>query len=97
MRRLAAECLALARQTSDPLARISRLDMAQKWIDLAELAEHDPWNGALRRRIVQAAIGHKLRDLYAISPDVPHHMLTILMQLNVDQLASVEDNHIGVV
>jgi len=56
-RRLASECLALARQTSDPLARTSRLDMAQKWIDLAELSEHDPWNDALRRRVIQAAIG----------------------------------------
>ena len=53
-RRLASECLALARQTSDPLARTSRLDMAQKWIDVAELSEHDPWNDALRRRVIQA-------------------------------------------
>jgi hypothetical protein len=62
----------LARQTSDPLVRISRLDMAQKWIDLAELSEHDPWNSALRLRAVQAAIGQQLRNLYDASPDVPH-------------------------
>jgi hypothetical protein len=54
MRRLASECLALARQSSDPLVRFSRLDMAQKWIDFAELSEHDPWNDALRRRAIQA-------------------------------------------
>ena len=90
MRRLASECLALARQTSDPLVRISRLDMAQKWIDLAELSEHDPWNDALRRRAIQGAIGLKLRYLYDVSPDLPHHMLTILMQLNADQPASKE-------
>jgi hypothetical protein len=85
MRRLASECLAAARQTSDPVIRISRLDMAQTWIDLAELSEHDPWNDALRRRAIQAAIGQKLRRLYGASPDLPHHMLTILMQLNSDQ------------
>ena len=85
MRRLASDCLTSARQTFDPLVRISRLNMAQKWIILAELSEHDPWNDALRRRVTQAAIGRKLRDLYKTSPDVPHHMLTILMQLNSDQ------------
>ena len=84
-RRLASECLALARQTSDPLARTSRFDIAQKWIDLAELSEHDPWNDALRRRVIQAAIGQGLRKLYNASPDLPHHILTILMQLNADQ------------
>jgi hypothetical protein len=91
MRRLASECLASARQAPDPLVRISRLDMAQRWIDLAELSEHDPWNRALRLRAVQAAIGQQLRNLYDASPDLPHHMLTILMQLNVDQPASLED------
>ena len=91
MRRLASECLASARQAPDPLVRISRLDMAQRWIDLAELSEHDPWNDALRQRVIQAAIGRKLRDLYKTSPDVPHHMLAILVQLNADQPASLED------
>ena len=84
MRRLASEYLASARQTTDPLVRISRLDMAQRWIDLAELSEHDPWNDndALRLRAIQAAIGQQLRNVYDTSPDLPHHMLTILMQLN---------------
>jgi hypothetical protein len=91
MRRLASECLASARQTSDTLVRASRLDMAQKWIDLAELSENDPWNDALRQRVIQAAIGRKLRDLCKTSLDVPHHMLTILMQLNANQPASLEE------
>ena len=90
MRRLASECLASARQAPDPLVRISRLDMAQRWIDLAELSEHDPWNDndALRLRAIQAAIGQQLRNVYDTSPDLPHHMLTILMQLNSEQLNS---------
>ena len=91
MRRLASEYLASARQTTDPLVRISRLDMAQRWIDLAELSEHDPWNDALRQRVIQTAIGRKLRDLYKTSPDVPYHILTILMQLNADQPASLDE------
>ena len=102
MRRLASECLASARQTPDPLVRISRLDMAQKWIDLAERSEHDPWNRALRLRAIQAVIGRQLRGLYDVSPDLPHHILTILMQLNSelqlnsDQPVSTAGNPIGV-
>lgn len=91
---MASECLALARRASDPLARASRLELAQKWIDLAELSEHDPWNDALRHRAIQAAIGQKLRELYEASPNLPHHMLTILMQLNADQPASMEGKEI---
>jgi hypothetical protein len=34
-RTLAAECLAIARTTSDPAARVTLLTMAQKWFDLA--------------------------------------------------------------
>jgi hypothetical protein len=94
MRRMASECLALARQTSDPLVRFPRLELAQKWIELAELSEHDAWNDALRRRAIQAAIGLKLRDFYEASPDLPHYMLTILMQLNADQPASMEGNEV---
>jgi hypothetical protein len=81
-RRLASECLALARQTADSRGRISLLDMAQKWIDLAELSEHNVWNDALRLRAVQAAIGRGLRNQYHASPDLPHSMLALLMQLN---------------
>jgi hypothetical protein len=90
MRRLASECLALARQTPDPLVRISRLDMAQKWIDLAELSEHTRGTAPSACELFKRRSG-KLRDLYNASPDVPHHMLTILMQLNADQPASLEE------
>jgi len=34
-RSLAAECVAIARTTSDPVARVTLLTMAQKWFDLA--------------------------------------------------------------
>ncbi len=48
LRRLAADCLALARQTPDLQVRTSLLEMAR--LDLAELSEHDAWNGALLER-----------------------------------------------
>jgi hypothetical protein len=34
-RKAAADCVALARTTSDPMTRASLLTMAQKWYDLA--------------------------------------------------------------
>jgi hypothetical protein len=43
---MAAECLAVAKQTSDSGIRASFVEMAQKWLDLAELSEHDGWNEA---------------------------------------------------
>jgi hypothetical protein len=36
LRRMAAECLAVALTTSDPSARVSLLSMAQKLVDLAD-------------------------------------------------------------
>src|SRR5712691_4496858 len=82
LRRLASDCLTLARQTSDLGVRASLLEMAQKRIDLAELSEHDAWNEALRLRALQAAIGEKLRVQYELPRELPHCILTLLMQLN---------------
>ena len=81
-RRLAAECLALAKQADDVRARVSLLAMAQKWLDLAELSEHDAWNQSLRLRALQAAIGKEVRALYELPQELPHGILTLLMQLN---------------
>ena len=74
--------MTLARQTSDLGVRTSLLEMAQKRIDLAELSEHDAWNQALRLRALQAAIGENLRAQYELPRELPHCMLTLLMQLN---------------
>jgi len=83
-RRMAAECLALARQVSDSGVRASLLEMAQKWLDLAELSDHDGWNEALRLRALEAAIGQELRALYELPHKLPHRLLTLLMQLNTE-------------
>jgi hypothetical protein len=84
LRRFAAECLALARQTSDLRVRASLLEIAQKRIDLAELGEHDTSNEALRLRALQAAIGEKLRVQFALPRELPHRILTLLVQLDAD-------------
>jgi hypothetical protein len=81
-RRMAAECLAVARQTSDSGIRASLVEMAQKWLDLAERSVHDGWNEALRLRALEAAIGQELRALYELPYSLPHRLLTLLMQLN---------------
>jgi hypothetical protein len=82
-RRMAAECLALARQTSDAGIRASLVAMAQKWLDLAELSEHDGRNECLRLRALGAAIGQELRHLFEPPATLPHHLLALVMQLNV--------------
>ena len=82
LRRLVAECLTSARKTSDLQVRASLLEMAQKRLDLAELCEHDAWNEALRLRALQAAIGRELRVQYGLPRELPHGILTLLMQLN---------------
>jgi hypothetical protein len=84
-RRLAAECLALARQNSDSGVRASLLEMAQKWLDVAERYEHDRWNETLRLRALQAAIGQELRAQYELPQDLTHRILTLLMQLNAPE------------
>jgi hypothetical protein len=83
-RRMAAECLAVAKQTSDAGIRASFVEMAQKWLDLAELSEHDGWNEALRLRALGAAIGHELRALYELPQTLPHGLFTLLMQINAE-------------
>jgi hypothetical protein len=81
-RRLAAKCLAIAKQTCDLRIRASLLEMAQRWLELAELSEHDGWNEALRLRALQAATGQELQAFYKLPQELPHRLLTLLMQLN---------------
>jgi hypothetical protein len=82
---MAAECLAVAKQTRDSGVRASLLDMAQKWIDLAERSEHDGRNESLRLRALEATIGQELRALYELPHKVPHRLLTLLMQLDAER------------
>jgi hypothetical protein len=38
-RRHAAECVALAEQTSDPIAKLTYVGLARAWLGLADLAD----------------------------------------------------------
>jgi hypothetical protein len=81
---MAAECLAVAKQTCDLRVRASLLEMAQRWLELAELSEHDGRNEALRLRALEAAIGQELRAFYKLPQELPHRLLTLLMQLDTE-------------
>ena len=83
-RRLAALCLALARQAADPVTRGSLIEMAQKWLDLSELAAHDVWTRSLQHRAIQAAIGDRLKALYELPYLMPPHFLALLSQLDAE-------------
>jgi hypothetical protein len=76
--------LAIARQTSDAKVRAFLLDMAQKWLDLAELYEQEARNQTLRVRSLRAAIGEELRMHYELPKELPHRLLALLVQLGRD-------------
>ena len=93
-RQHASECLALAKQASDADVRASLVEMAWKWLDLAELDEWDNWQKALRLRATQKAlrlltiqtkIGRELRAQYELPEELPDPLLTLLNQLDVQQ------------
>jgi hypothetical protein len=87
-RRLAAECLALARQASDPHARASLVIMSQRWLEQAERAERHASTlshaSAMSSRgcVIQNAIAEQLRTLYQPSRCMPPHILALLAQLD---------------
>ena len=58
------------------------LEIAQKRIDLAELSEHDIWNEATRLRALQTVLGEKLRVQLELPRELPHRILTLLIQLD---------------
>ena len=45
-------------------------------------SDNVPWSKAVARRAVRTMIGQELRARYEISQDLPHEMLTLLIQLN---------------
>ena len=93
-RQRACECLAMAKQASDENSRAFLVEMAWKWLDLAELDEWDNWQKALRLRATQKAlrllaiqtkIGRELRAQYEPPEELPDPLLTLLNQLDVQQ------------
>jgi hypothetical protein len=45
-------------------------------------SDNVPWSKAVARRAARTMIGQELRARYEISQDLPHEMLTLLIQLN---------------
>jgi hypothetical protein len=45
-------------------------------------SDNMPWSKALARRAVRTMIGQELRARYQIPQNLPHEMLTLLIQLN---------------
>jgi hypothetical protein len=82
-RRLAAQCLAVAKQTDDVQVRTTLVEMAQRWFELAQRAEQESRN----LRVLQAAIGQELRTLYAVPHHLPHKVLAVLIQLSGESCA----------
>jgi hypothetical protein len=78
---MAAECLAIAKRTSDSGVHAWLVEMAQKWLDLSERDEHNGWKESLRLHALEAAIGQELRALYELPKALPHRLLILLMQL----------------
>jgi hypothetical protein len=84
-RRHGAECLAAAKQTSNFRVRAFLVEMAWKWFDLAELDEWDNLHQALSLRAIQTKIGQELRAQYELPYELPHGIVTLLMQINAPQ------------
>jgi hypothetical protein len=81
--RLGSEWLGLAQRTSDPKARASLLAVSYGCLDLAERSERDTRDQLLlRHRAIQADIARGLQDFYPLPSDVPHRLLTLLVQMN---------------
>ena len=83
-RRLAVECLVLARESSNSKVGASLVSMAQNWLDLAELTEYNADSRSPRRRAIAAAIGAELKIVYGLPRSLPPHFLALLIQLNTE-------------
>jgi hypothetical protein len=84
-RRLAAECFALAQEAPDSNLRAHLLEMAQKWLELAELARPQDEKDAICLRAIQKKIGKQLRVHYGLPRELTHRILCLLMQLDAPE------------
>jgi hypothetical protein len=75
----------MAKQASDVGVRAVLVEMAWKWLDLAELGEWDNWERAWRVRAIQTNIGRELRVHFDLPQDMPPPILARLMQIDAPQ------------
>jgi hypothetical protein len=59
--------------------------MTQRWLDLAELREPYALDRVLFLRSFQMKVGQELREHYELPEELPHRILSLLMQLNAPQ------------
>lgn len=84
-RQRACECLAMAKQASNANIRALLVEMAWKWLDLAELDEWNNWEKAWRVRAIQTNIGRELRGQFEVPQEMPPPILALLVQINAPQ------------
>ena len=75
----------MARQARDASIRALLVDMAWKWIDLAEFDEWDNWERTLSLRAIQTKLGKALRAQYKLPEELPRRIRTLLMQIDASQ------------
>jgi hypothetical protein len=80
--RLAAQCFGMAAETSEHKQRSFLLAKAQRWLDLAEVADYDAWSSSRQFRAVQAGISWELQKCYTVPSALPPQVLALLCQLN---------------
>jgi hypothetical protein len=78
-RRMAAQCLRVAHQTSDLQFRACLLAIAQKWQELACEEEEGQSETFLH---IETMIGQELRDQFELPHELPDRMLALLAQLD---------------
>jgi hypothetical protein len=84
-RQLAVDRLIFAQQMADWTIRARVLGMTQRWLDLAELREPYALDKALRLQAIQRNIGGELRAQFDLPQEIPHRILTLLMQIGAPQ------------
>jgi hypothetical protein len=84
-RQRAAERLIFAKQMDDWRIRGAVLGMTQRWLDLAQSREPVVSDKALRLQVIQTNIGRALRAQFDVPREMPHQILTLLIQIGAPQ------------
>jgi hypothetical protein len=72
----------MAKRASDTNIRACLVEMAWKWLDLAELDEWNNWEKAWRVCAIQTNIGRKLRSQFELPQEMPPPILALLVQID---------------
>ena len=63
-------------------ARVANAPMGDYSPRSSHESDNVPWSKAVTCRAVRSMIGQELRARYEVPQDMPHEMLTLLLQLN---------------